>query len=54
LEFIDRYKRAFKPWKVTAERVYNTDVTGISTFVLFSNFVAQIGTKQVGQIVSGK
>jgi hypothetical protein len=43
-----------KSWKFTADRVYNIDETGVSTVVLSPNIVAQIGTKQVGQAISGE
>jgi hypothetical protein len=34
-------------------RVYNLDETGISIVVRLQTFVAQLGTQQVGQVVSG-
>jgi len=54
MEFFDSYERTLKSWKFTAYRVYNIDKTGVSTVVQSPNIVAQIGTKQVGQAVSGE
>ena len=54
MEFFDNYEHALKSWKFTADRVYNIDKTGISAVVQSPNIVAQIGTKQVGQAVSGE
>ena len=45
---------SYNSWKFIAERVYNIDKTGVSTIVQSPNTVAQIGTKQVGQAVSGE
>ena len=54
MELFDIYKRALKYWKLTADWVYNIDATGVYTVVHSPNIVAQIGTKQVGQAVSGE
>jgi hypothetical protein len=54
MEFFDNYEHALKSRYFIAGRVYNIDVTGVSSFVLSSNVVAQIETKQVGQAVSGE
>jgi hypothetical protein len=54
MEFFDNYERALKFWKFTADRVYNIEETGVSTVLQSLNIVAQTGTKQVGQAVSGE
>jgi len=54
MEFFDNYECALKSWKFTADRVYNIDETRLSIFILSPNIVAQIGTQQVGQAVSGE
>jgi len=53
MEFFDNYELATKSWNFIAGRVYNIDETGVSRDVQSRNFVAQSGTKQVGQDVSG-
>lgn len=52
--FFDNYECALKSWEFTAGRAYNTDEAGVSTVVQSPNIVAQLGTKQVGQAVSGE
>jgi hypothetical protein len=52
--FFDNYERALKSWEFTAGSAYNTDEAGVSTVVQSPNTVAQLGTKQVGQAVSGE
>ena len=47
MEFFDNYECARKSWAFTADRVYNIDEIGMSA-------VAQLGTKQVGQAISGE
>jgi len=47
MEFFNNYEPALKSWEFTAARVYNIDETGVFT-------VAQLGTKWVGQAVSGE
>jgi hypothetical protein len=54
MEFFDNYEHALKSWEFTADRVYNTDEAGVSTVVWSPNIVAQLGTKQIGQDVSGE
>jgi hypothetical protein len=54
MEFFDNYERALKSGKFTADRVYNIDKTEIYTVVQSPNIVAHIGTKRVGQDVSGE
>jgi len=54
MEFFDSYERAFKYLNFTADRVYNIDKTRVSTVVQSRDIIAQIGTKQVGQAVSGE
>jgi hypothetical protein len=54
MEFFDNNERALKSWKFTADRVYNIDETGVSIIVQPPNSVAEIGTKEVGQTVSGE
>ena len=53
MEYFDNYERALKPWNFIAGRVCNIDDTGVSRDVESRNFVAQIGTKKVGQAVYG-
>ena len=54
MEFFNNYERGIKFWNFTADRVYNIDKTGVSTVVQSPNIVAEIGTKQAGQVVSGE
>jgi len=54
MEFFDSYERACKSLKFTADRMYNIYKTRVSTVVQSRNIIAQIGTKQVGQAVSGE
>ena len=54
MEFFDNYECAHKFWEFTADRVYNIDETGVSTVAQSCNIVAWLGTKQVGQAVSGE
>ena len=51
MEFFVNYECLLKSWKVTAERVYNVDETGVSSVVQYHNIVALIGTKQVVKAV---
>jgi hypothetical protein len=54
MEFFDNFELALRYWKFTADRVYNIEETGVSTVLQSLNIVAQTGTKQVGQAVSGE
>ena len=54
MEFFDNYERALKFWKFTADGGYNIEETGVSTVLQSFNIVAQTGTKQVRQAVSGE
>jgi hypothetical protein len=54
MEFFDNYECALKSWAFTADRVYNIDEIGMSAVVQSPNIVAQLGTKQVGQAISGE
>jgi len=40
MEFFDNYDCELKSWKFTADRVYNIDETGVSTFIVSPNIVA--------------
>ena len=54
MEFFDSYECALKFWKFTADRMYNIDEAGVCTVLQSPDTVAQLGTKQVGQGVSGE
>jgi hypothetical protein len=54
MEFFNNYEPTLKSWEFTADRVYNINETGVSTFIQSPNIVAQFGTKLVGKDVSGE
>ncbi|XP_074033075.1 uncharacterized protein [Leptinotarsa decemlineata] len=53
-EFFDNLQRALEKYKITPERIYNLDETGVATVLDVPKVIAKTGTKQVGQAVSAE
>lgn len=53
-EFFDNYERAITRYKITPERIYNLDETGVTTVMQAPKVIARAGAKQVGQAVSAE
>ena len=52
--FQENYAEVLRKWRFEGLNIYNLDETGISTVVQMPKIVAEVGTKQVGQAVSGE
>lgn len=52
--FFNNFERALNKIKVTGDRIYNLDETGVTTVLETPKIIAQRGAKQVGQAVSAE